>query len=81
VLNKLEHAASLRVLRALRTPVCSSTVLTMAPDDLSAYVRLARFGYVATVDDRPAHKASSSFRWNRIAATPSGLEYLRQIEH
>jgi hypothetical protein len=80
VLTKSEHEASLRCLRALRVPVCATTVLTWGPDETSAYVRLSRAGYVGEVEERAPTKPTAPFRWSRIAATPAGLEYLRQIE-
>ena len=80
ILTKSEHEASLGVLRALRTPVCASTILAWGAEQTSAYVRLARSGYVGDVEDRVPVKPTAPFRWARIAATPAGLEYLRQIE-
>ena len=80
MLTARELAASLSVLRALRTPVCASTLLTWGPDETRAYIGLARMGYVETREERTPSKNSAPFRWDRIAATPAGLEYLRQIE-
>lgn len=80
MLTAAEHAASLRVLRALRTPVCASTVLTWDPEDVRAYVRLVRFGYVATIEHRTPRKLTAPFRWDRVQMTRAGQEYLRQID-
>lgn len=79
MLTRAEHEASLRVLRALRKPVCASVLLTWGPDDTRAYVRLARMGYVGT-ESFEYDKPTQPFRWNRMCVTPEGAEYLRQIE-
>lgn len=80
ILTASEHEASLRVLRALRTPVCATVVLTWPADEVRAYVQLVRSGYVAALARPLPEKLSAPFRWDRVASTPAGLEYLRQIE-
>lgn len=72
MLTARELVASLSVLRAVRTPVCTSVVLTWGPDEVSAYVRLSRCGYVETIPTMSA--------WDRIRASETGLHYLTQVE-
>jgi hypothetical protein len=80
VLTARELAASLRVLRALRSPQCASVVLAWAPDEQRALTGLTRAGYVQTLYDPAPKKSAAPFRWDRIAATPEGLVYLEQVE-
>ena len=87
LLTATELAACVSVLRALRSPVCASTVLTWGSEETRAYVSLSRVGYVFSLksspwyEDGPAPcKLDAPFRWDKVAATPAGLEWLRQIE-
>jgi len=79
MLTEGELAACLRVLCALRTTICATTVLTWAPEDTRAYVILARAGYTESLARWP-EKLTEPFRWDRIRISPAGAEYLRQIE-
>lgn len=76
ILTAGELEAGLRVLRAVREPVCASVVLTWDAAMQREWVGLARVGYVET---RNAH-TSGPFRWGRAAATERGIAYLEQIE-
>jgi hypothetical protein len=82
ILTASELEASLRVLRAVRAPVCATVLLTWPADETAAWVRLARAGYVETVPCLSARslEACACFRWDRITATQAGLTYLEQIE-
>jgi hypothetical protein len=80
ILTAAELEASLRVLRRLRAAQSATVILTWSPEEQRAYGRLERAGYVENLERPWSAKLSAPFRWDRIAATAAGREYLRQIE-
>lgn len=82
MMTKAELEASVSVLRALKTDVCATVVLTWPEADARAYVRLYIAGYVGHLDQdgRLRIAPMRAFRWDRIRATGGGLRWLAQIE-
>lgn len=80
ILTRRELDASLRVLEALRRPQSSSVTLSWDNDMQDALGGLQRARYVETRGGHAPRKASAPFRFDKIAATELGLEYLDSIK-
>ena len=83
ILTRRELDASLRVLEALRRPQSSSVTLSWDNDMQDALGGLQRARYVETqaaYGGRAPQKASTPFRFDKLAATDLGIEYLDSIK-
>lgn len=83
ILTRRELDASLRVLEAIRRPHSASVTLSWDNDMQDALGGLQRARYVETQaasGGRAPRKASSPFRFDKLAATELGIEYLDSIK-
>jgi len=80
ILTQRELDAALRVLEGLRRPQSSSVTLSWDNDMQDALAGLQRARYVETRSAGAPRKASAPFRFDKLAATELGLEYLDSIK-